>query len=131
MALKRLASLISPASRPTQRQLTIHRLYIKEIDLLILKHKPEAQTSTLTCTSRCLLEYALRWRLSGATFMPYLCPASEYQYLLEGSFYMCLVPQFLHPVPWFLWLLPKASPWSPGSRRQGELGSWVPWAVTI
>lgn len=29
-----------------------------------------------------------------------LCSAPKYWHLLEGSFYMCLVPQFLLPVPW-------------------------------
>ena len=46
----------------------------------------------------------------GTIFAFSLCHAPEVQCLLEGNTYMCLVPQFLHLVPWFLWLPPQGIP---------------------
>lgn len=37
----------------------------------------------------------------GTIFGFSLCCAQESQYLLQESFYMCLVPRFLHLVPQF------------------------------
>lgn len=37
----------------------------------------------------------------GTIFGFSLCCAQESQYFLQESFYMCLVPQFLHLVPQF------------------------------
>ena len=55
-----------------------------------------------------------------------LCYTPETQYLLEGRVYMSLVPQFLHLVSQFLWLLLRGClliTWLCGQR---SLHSWVP-----
>lgn len=59
-------------------------------------------------------------------FALFPCHTPEHQYLPERSFYTSLVPQFLCLVPNFLQLPRRRHPWSPGSRVQGGLSSWVP-----
>lgn len=54
------------------------------------------------------------------SFMLSLCHAPCCQYLLEGSFYRCLVPQFLQ-----LW--PRGHPLVSGLWRPGDMCSWVTW----
>ena len=92
-ALKGLMHSVLPASGPSSEATDSTRLKVKEAHLFLLKHLSERQASNLILISRILMEHSLGApRLAGAIFVLSLCHTSEHQYLLEGRFYMCLVP---------------------------------------
>ena len=92
MPLKNLRAWTYPPQSPAQRQLTEPRLKVREAHLLSLYQRVGLRgrhLSHFTLTSRSMLEYSLGRRLVGAIFALSLCHAPEYQYLPEGSFYIC------------------------------------------